>query len=880
MYKHLVITHEQADFDAVASSLAACLLNPNAVAVMPRRMNRNVRSFVRLYGEELPFVDYKDLQRYPLKSITLVDTQSLPSIKGLSAKTHIHVIDHHPPDSSLNPRWTKHIEVIGAATTLLVEAMQEVGTELDLVKATMLLLGIYEDTGSLSYPGTTPRDIRACAWLVEKGANLSIASGFLNPPLSDEQRGLYNQLIEGIETHQFYGLTVVISEAHAKGSVDEISTVVHKLRDVLDPAGLFVLVALNGNVQLVARSGSDSVDVSVIAEHFKGGGHKRAAAALIRNHSLKEVHQELVQLLPTFIRPLRTVGEIMSRGPQLLNPGVTIAEAAKRMQQSGHEGYPVVDDGHVIGLITRHAIDRAMTHKMADQPISIVMEAGEQIVLATDSIQHLQRMMMRAGWGQVPVADPISGEIIGIVTRTDLLNTLAEDTAPEKRKTDLADRLNQTLPPHRMMLLKLVARQAENQDASLYIVGGFVRDLLLQTPVVDFDLVVEGDAIMLAKALAEAYGGKVSSHKRFGTAKWRLDFGHKDLRRAIGATESEIVNLPFSLDFVSARAEFYSHPTALPSVKSGSIKLDLHRRDFTINTLALRLDGRYYGEILDHWGGGNDLRDGIIRVLHSLSFIDDPTRMLRAIRLEQRLGFQIEPRTLELINQAIPLLDRVSGERIHHEIQAILGEDNLPLIMARLDELGVLSAIHSTLKWDQQLKSSIQKTKDFHLPASWRLLSLPSLEFLLMAVGLSYLSYADVRDICKRLHLPAGMQKEILQANQVACEIRDWLMPMKPSCVVARLDECNESAVVAAGIILEDQPERQRLIDRYLAQWRWIKPNTTGEHLRALELAPGPIYREILWALRAAWLDDQISSAEQEEMLLKRLVSEARRDDE
>ncbi len=205
-----------------------------------------------------------------------------------------------------------------------------------------------------------------------------------------------------------------------------------------------------------------------------------------------------------------------------------------------------------------------------------------------------------------------------------------------------------------------------------------MRDLLLERPSLDFDLVVEGDAIALARALARRFGGRVTGHSRFGTAKWRLD------ERGDGQPCNMTVEGLPSVDLVSARTEFYTHPTALPTVERGSIKLDLHRRDFTINTLALRLDGRHYGELHDYWGGLEDLRAGLVRVLHSLSFVDDPTRILRAVRFEQRFAFRIEQRTMQLLLEARTLIERLSGDRIRHELNHILASSFAPQIISRL----------------------------------------------------------------------------------------------------------------------------------------------------------------------------------------------------
>jgi tRNA nucleotidyltransferase (CCA-adding enzyme) len=875
---HLILTHEQADFDAIASLLAASLLNSEALPVLPRRLNRNVRAYLTLYGDRLPFIEYEDLQRSQVEGITLVDTQNLPSVKGFHSETKVYVVDHHPTSPDLPGNWTSHIEETGATATLLVEGIQDLGLDLDLISATLLLLGIYEDTGSLTYGGTTPRDVRASAWLLDQGASLKIASDFLNHPLSVEQQKLYDRLFESAETLSFHGMTVVIAHASAKGFVDEISTIAHKLRDLFDPTGLFVLVGLNEHVQLVARSTADELDVSELAGYFGGGGHSRAAAALIRGKPVEEVREELLQILPSIIQPEKTVGEIMSRGPQLLSPTATVAEASEKMQRFGYEGYPVVEDGNVIGLLTRRAVDRASAHGMGNMAVTSVMNKGSLVVHPADSVQHLQRVMIENDWGQVPVVNPEDGEIVGIVTRTDLLKTLAEAEV-RVDESNLAEQLEGALSPTVLRLLRLVAQQAEKENAALYIVGGFVRDLLLGAPSVDFDLVVEGNAISLAQGLADQFGGRVSSHKRFGTAKWALEPNHPYLLKALERERLDPGELPSLLDLVSARTEFYRHPTALPSVERGSIKLDLHRRDFSINTLALRLDGRYYGDILDHWGGERDLREGLIRVLHSLSFIDDPTRMLRAVRLEQRLGFSIEPRTLELLHEALPLLDRVSGDRIRNELDSIFKEEQLLHIMARLGELGLLSAIHPELQWNGKFERVFSQVSTFSPPARWKVQSFPPKNFFFYALLTIHLEPKAVLEVCKRLHFSTIISRGIEDAHRFGVEIPHLCSEARPSEIVEKLDDIREESLLVIWLAMEDEPDCRRVIDRYLSEWRYVTPGTTGDTLREMGLSPGPAYRKILQTLRAAWLDGEISTPEDENVLLSGLVEEIKGSD-
>jgi len=866
----IVCTHEQADFDAIASQLGVYLLDRDILPLLPRRLNRNVRAYVGLYADELPFSELNDLPNEPVEQITLVDTQSVPSIKGASPATRLHVIDHHPGGDELQADRL-HIEPIGATATLLVEQLQAQGSDLSPAQSTLLLLGIYEDTGSLTYAGTTPRDVRAAAWLLEQGANLGVAADFLNHPLSNGQRALYNELLASVETIDIHGLSILIACGEAHDLVEEISTLAHKLRDVFDPDGLFVIVGLNGNIQLVARSTNDAINAGAVAEALGGGGHARAAAALVRGASVAAVREQVLGLLHSLVEPPLTVGEIMSRDPQLLDPETPVGEAAEQMLRFGHEGYPVIHEGRVVGLLTRRAVDRAMAHGMGDQAIERIMDAGQVSIRAGDSIHQLQREMIEHGWGQVPVVDDATGAIVGIVTRTDLINSLG--MAESEGGGSLADHLETALPQARLRLLGLVIERAEQRGDALYVVGGFVRDLILGQPSVDFDLVVEGDAIGLAQALAGDFGGRTISHRKFSTAKWELDLADPQLLQALGLQEDSEPDLPRTLDFVTARTEFYTHPTALPSVQRGSIKLDLHRRDFTINTLALRLDGGHYGELLDPWGGGRDLQDGVIRVLHSLSFVDDPTRMLRAVRLEQRLRFAIEPRTLELLQEALPLLERVSGERIRAELELIFGEAERGHTMQRLHELGLLQAIDPALTWDGWLAERFEAGACAERGPE----GMPRFEdesFLCYAMWFFRLQPDEVAAIVERLHFAASDRAQLQDANRLGSELAGCDREPPASQLVARFDECSERSLAAAWLGLADHPRCRSWIETYFTRWRTVWPQTTGETLRELGLAPGPSYKEILWSLRAGWLDGEIHTARQEQARLKALLGE------
>ncbi|MCJ7733307.1 MAG: CBS domain-containing protein, partial [Anaerolineales bacterium] len=496
----IILTHERTDFDGLASVLGAYLLDQNLTPVLPRQLNRNVEAFLTLYGADLPFIDPRDLPGEPIESVCLVDTQSMTSIKGMVKDLKVQVIDHHPLRSDLPTAWEQTIREIGATATIFVQAIQEREVPLSPIEATLLLLGIYEDTGSLTYIRTTAEDIFAAGILVERGASLSIVSDYINHPLSISQQCVYEDLRANSENLIIHGHSLIIAQADATNLDEELSSLAHKLRDLLDPDALFLLLTTASGVQIIARSMTDHIDVNEVLSSFEGGGgHTRAAAALVSNASVKDIYKLLVKILPQYVKPAIRAKDIMSKDPQTLSPDTPVEEVAEMMLRFGFEGYPVVENDEIMGLVTRRAVDRALVHELKVTAASI-MEAGNVRVFPADSIEHIQEIMMESGWGQIPVVSSRSKKIVGIITRTDLIKILAPHR-PSPGRQNLSVLLETSLPEARVTLLARIAAIAAERKSALYIVGGFVRDLLLDTPSLDFDLVVEGDAIALANAV-------------------------------------------------------------------------------------------------------------------------------------------------------------------------------------------------------------------------------------------------------------------------------------------------------------------------------------------------------------------------------------------
>jgi len=855
-----ILTHENADFDALAALLGAKKIYPTALAILPRRMNRNVRAFCALYCDVLPFTRPEDLPRQRFHQIVVVDSQGIQSARGVTPNTRIHFIDHHPLTRELKPTMTFSGGDTGATTTLFVEQIRQKELALTPVEASLLLLGIYEDTGSLSYVTTTPRDLRAAAFLLERGASLAIVNEFLHPPLTEAQHKLYQQLIEKIQMHHIAGHVIAIAAARADTYVEEISVLAHQLREMYDPAALFLLVQMNDHIQLVARSERTEIDVARIATAFGGGGHDKAAAALIRNLTLRQAKTRLVKLLKESVQPSLTVRDVMSFGVHTLDTTTTVVQAAEAMNRYGHEGFPVVRRGKLVGIVTRREIDRALRHKLLNTPIKNLMQKPAS-VSPDDPLEKVRTVMMENNLGQVPVVQ--DQHILGIVTRTDLIKPWNKQ--PATRAQEIAARLERWLPSELLTLLREASLLARDLGYSLYIVGGFVRDLLLNQPTLDLDLVVEGNALKLAHALQQKYGGRVHGHARFGTAKWIIketrDEGSKAQTDAATALAAPLT----ALDFSTARTEFYAHPSALPEVETSSIKQDLHRRDFTINTLAICLAPERYGQLLDPFGGEADLQRGLIRVLHSLSFIEDPTRILRAARFEQRFGFKIEPRTARLIGDALGMLARVSGERLRHELYLIFRENEPEKALARVHALGALKAIFPALDFTEWHARKFAQARAMYAHPG---------EAMYLGLLTYHLTLEQIQQVSTRLRLPNAhielLTSLVTLREEVEAQLATESLPR--STIYRLLEHYTDTALDIFSVATDNAAVRDR-VTLFRTQLRAIAPALTGDDLKRMGVRPGPVYRDILARLRAARLDGEITTREEEEAVVQQMIN-------
>jgi tRNA nucleotidyltransferase (CCA-adding enzyme) len=545
-----------------------------------------------------------------------------------------------------------------------------------------------------------------------------------------------------------------------------------------------------------------------------------------------------------------------------LEPDQTVDEAVAFARRYGHEGYPVVEDGKLLGVLTRRDLDRALHHHMASVPLSRLLSGQSPTVSPDDSVETLQQVMMEHDVGQVPVVE--HGQIIGIATRTDLLELWSERLAAGSRRrrhvADVGEALVKALTPTQMDAIRAIAEVAAERSERAYLVGGLVRDLVLgREPGPDIDVVIAGDATTLAAELAQKHGGRVTAHRRFGTAKW-----------IIGEDE---------IDLSSARSEYYREPTALPSVVRGSLRSDLRRRDFTINTLALDLDAARFGRIIDPYHGVADAKAGLIRVLHSLSFVEDPTRILRAVRFEVRLGFAMDPRTAELAADAAPLLERVSGARIRNELLQLFREPDPVAALRRLEALGALEAVHPALGAGGErlaaLLSSLGPAWESWLEEATGIGLEPGPRPQhALALWLAEHGQAGI-DAAHRLHLTRRQSDLVAAVVQlVASDGPAGAADSRPSQVYRALCGQRPEALLLAWLATTNDSLRHN-IHVYVTELAQTRTLLGGHDLERLGLEPGPIYGDVLDAVLNARLDGIVETRQDELSLATRLISEA-----
>ncbi len=847
----VIATHANTDFDAFASMIAARRLYPGAVVCLAGSLNRNVREFYRLHADELGVVEASRLELDAIRRLIVVETVHagrLAELERVALDPAVEkvVFDHHATEL---PDWVEPENAVvsedGALTTTLVGILAEREISVTPLEATVFALGIHEDTGSLTYPTATQRDAEALAWCLRHGARQELLASFLRTPLLDEERELLNALLEAVTTHPVAGIDVLVGAVAWPRYIDGISNLAHKLVDLTECKVLAILVEMDDRVFCVVRSRTPEVDAGAVAAALGGGGHPQAASAIFKG-ALDEARARLLEGLADAVRhPLRA-RDVMSRPVRSVGPEETVARAMVACQRHGQSGILVTKDGRLVGAVSREDLDKAIGHGLSHAPVKGIMSGRVPTAQEEAPLAELQRLLATSGEGRIAVLR--DEKVVGVVTRSDLLQALGElaEEAPEPEESIAGElqELERLVP-----VFEAVAAASETVEG-VYLVGGTVRDILLCEPGFDVDIAVEGDAIALARRLADELGGRVVPHAKFGTAVIKYD----DDRQTI--------------DVVTARTEFYDAPAVLPTVEHASIREDLFRRDFTINAMAASLKGEDFGRLVDPFGGRRDLEARTIRVLHNLSFIDDPTRIFRAIRYENRYGFRMDEHTVRLARGCIEmgLVGDLSSARLRDELHALLEEGEIGHSILRLAELGAAGAIHPHLAADEEAVRLIARARELNERYG---LGVPAWRIALAALA-RRMPPDEVYDWLQRLKVRRRDADQIASAITVGPRLVDRLSgrEVAPSEVVALAEPYAPDAPLVA-LALEDVPA----LHRYFAELQDVRLEVTGSDLAALGLRESPRVGEILAELRRRKLNGELDGRESELAAARELIA-------
>ena len=872
----VITTHVNADFDCVGSMVAAKKLYPEALMVFSGAQEKWVRDFLLKHPFNLPdFTRLKELDFSCITRLIIVDCQHSGRIArfGELARgggVEVHIFDHHPKSSGDIPATGGVIRSCGSTTTILTGLLMREELEVTPLEATLMMLGIHEDTGNLTFPSTTSEDYAAAAWLLEHGANLNEVADSIDKELTAEQVSLLNDLLNSLKTTSLKGVEVSLAQASVDHYVGDIAALAHMIRDMENLQALFLVVGMGDRVYVIARSRVPEVRVGEILQELGGGGHDTAASATVKGLTLIQVLEKLEGVLRQRVNPTRVARDIMSAPVKTLSCDCLIEEAQEQLVRYNVSAMPVLKGETVQGIISRKTVEKALYHNLGKVPVADYMHSEFLSATLDTPIAEIQSYMVGGDARLVPVFS--DGVLAGVVSRTDLLRyslggealyDLSRDALQVKNR-EIEGLMNRHLTGPTIGILHDLGRVGDRLELPVYAVGGFVRDLLLGNENMDMDVTVEGDGILFAETFAAEHAARVKSHQKFGTAVIILPDGYK-------------------IDVASTRLEYYVSPGALPTVEHSSLKMDLYRRDFTVNTLAIRLNCGSFGMLIDYFGAYRDLTAKVIRVLHNLSFVEDPTRVFRAIRFEQRLNFKIARHTEDLIKNAVKMdfLEKLGGRRLLSELVQILKEKEPLKGVWRMASLGLLRFIHPDLEITVSLQEMLEEARYM---VSW--FDLLYLERPYERWAVYFLALCDPLSddqfwgTCTRLAVSEHYKEKLVEMRKQGSELVGAL-----ECQLARQGKLENSEIYffLKGLPVEvllyhmaksHSSEVKRCISLYFTKLHGMHSQIGGEELKRLGVERGPRFRELLDAVLSARLNGKVSSREDEIRMVQELLGQ------
>ncbi len=859
----IITTHFNPDYDALASAIAAKKLYPNAYIVLHGNKEKSMKNFfIQTILYSFDIVDINKLDLSQITRLIIVDTSRKDRIGVFSEiinnkDIEIIVFDHHLEENEIETEQ-KFIKKFGACTSILVEFLKERDISLSPEEATTLMMGIYEDTGNLTFNTTTEADYYAAAYLLKNNANLNTVRDILYHDITIEQIEILKQFIETEEIINIQGTNIAITTASYDSYIPEIAVAVHKFKDMKNLQVIIAILRLGNKIYLICRSSAPEISVKYIAEYFDGGGHDSAASAVIKNKTIIEVYNEIKAFLLTLDKIGLTAKDIMTSPVITIKENDNILYANEILNRYNINVLPVLDEKthRIIGLITRQIVGKSMYHNLENLKVKEYMIEEFDTVTLTTNFEKIKDIILKENQRLLPVVE--NNKVIGVITRTDILKTIynmenknnyIENDAVEK---DVKNLLKGEVADPILDKFRILGEIADKLGYRVYVVGGFVRDLMLRRENFDVDLVIEGNGIKFAKYVFHHHDivEKIRTYEKFKTAKIFFKDG-------------------FVFDLATARLEYYEKPGSLPIVQKSSLKMDLYRRDFTINTLAIEITKNNFGELIDFFGGVKDIKDKKIRIIHNLSFVEDPTRIFRAFRFACRFNFTLGKQTETLIKNAksLKLLNTVPKSRITHELKAIFEEENVKDIIVMLHNYKLLKFVFSKTNINQNIFNLISELEEV---TNWHKLTFPNEyieRWIVFLIAFVYrLKREEVIESCDIIGLNEKHCAKIINILNETNIILKELVLEKQSSTYKRYNLLKNKHIESLLFcIARTSTERvKQYIIEFLIKHRFVKPDLTGYDLIKMGLKPSPVFKEIFEKIIEMKLNGKIKNINDE----------------
>ncbi|SJZ35529.1 tRNA nucleotidyltransferase (CCA-adding enzyme) [Cetobacterium ceti] len=829
----IITTHHLTDLDGFASLILANKLHPKAKIILPTTLGNNVKKLFSLFKEILNFNTIEDINLKYIKKIILVDTSGPTRIDPFDKildNVELVIYDHHPRNK-INSKYCS-IDVsqkYGSNTSYLLDLCIHNIPNFHLKKYELdiSLLGIYEDTGNFLFPTTTFLDFKMASFLVEHGGNIRMIKDFTTSTLTYKQENILKTLIKNTHFFYFGKETIGFSKISSENFIGGINELIDNLMLIQNCNSYFIFVESKNKISIIGRSNSEHINLENVFHGMGGGGFSSAYSTTYKNGNISKAQKLIKEKLNNLMAKEKTAYDIMSSPVKVIDSSTTLKDAYILSERTGHSGFPIIENHKLVGVISKKEINRFINHNLGHFPVKKYMNKNLIVGNKNFSLSKLKNLIIENNIGRIPILD--NNKIIGIVTRTDILNAFYEDYNIDKTKEISLEIINQNfilnLPSEIQNILSQIKAVSKLLNEKVYLVGGIVRDLILNLPNEDIDIVVENDANNFAKNLSEFLPtAKIRIHDQFKTATIFLENG-------------------LSIDIATLRSEYYEYPTALPIVTQGTIKDDLFRRDFTINALAIDISHNNFGKLLDFFKGYNDIKNKNIKIIHNISFIDDPTRIIRACRFASRYNFTIENETHDLILDAIEMgiLERLSWNRLKNEFQYILEDKNPSKGILLLNKYNLLKLFHDNIILDKSL------LKKLNLANKFKNIFAIKLEYwiVFLLVLTSQLNSKELEII----FLKFGFSKNFINKHKFGIEKRKILLEElnsknKNSEIYSLLKNIPEEVLIL--LILESTRENKVKIKSYLFNLKGKVAIIKGRDLLELGLESGPHLKEYI----------------------------------